>query len=224
MSITLNNLGTVSQDIRDDARALALFEEAYEVAKETGDRNRIALILTNLGETHNRLGSSEKAIALLKQAEDIADELGDRLGLAEAVRGLGKAYLARREYTKARECTQRAVELFSETESKVQLGVALRSLGEVTAAASAGGAGLLDAVTHLRRSIGIFEEVGNEVELARSCRAYAELLRQSPDHASSPALVAEARALARRAEEIFAKMRPGALGSGGGEVDVAPPR
>jgi tetratricopeptide (TPR) repeat protein/type II secretory pathway predicted ATPase ExeA len=219
VSITLNNLGTVSQDIRDDARALKLFEEAYEVAKETGDRNRIALILTNLGETHNRLGASEKAIALLKQAEDIADELGDRLGLAEAVRGLGKAYLARREYTKARECTQRAVELFGETESKVQLGVALRSLGEVTAAASAGGAGLRDAVEHLKLSIAIFEEVGNEVELARSCRAYAELLRQAPDHASNPALAAEARGLAKRAEDIFAKMRTGfAASAGGGEM------
>lgn len=221
VSITLNNLGTVSQDIRDDARALALFEEAYEVAKETGDRNRIALILTNLGETHNRLGASEKAIALLKQAEDIADELGDRLGLAEAVRGLGKAYLARREYTKARECTQRAVELFGETESKVQLGVALRSLGEVTAAASAGGAGLRDAVEHLKRSIAIFEEVGNEVELARSCRAYAELLRQSPDHATNPSIAAEARVLAKRAEDIFARMRTSSGARGAGEAGRA---
>ncbi len=215
VSITLNNLGTVSQDMRDDARALALFQEAYEVAKETGDRNRIALILTNLGETHNRLGAPERAIALLKQAEDIADELGDRLGLAEAVRGLGKAYLAQREYTKARECTQRAVDLFGETESKVQLGVALRSLGEVTAAASAGGAGLRDAVSHLKRSIAIFEEVGNEVELARSCRAYAEPLRQSPDHATNPAVAAEARALAKRAEDVFAKMRMGAFAARG---------
>jgi tetratricopeptide (TPR) repeat protein len=215
VSITLNNLGTVSQDIRDDKRALTLFQEAYEVAKETGDRNRIALILTNLGETHNRLGDSEKAIQLLKQAEDIADELGDKLGLAEAVRGLGKAYLARREYTKARECTQRAVELFSETESKVQLGVALRSLGEVCSAGSAGGAGLREAAEHLRRSIGIFEEVGNEVELARSCRAYAELLRQTPEHASNPAIAAEARTLSKRAEDIFAKMRASAGGLGG---------
>ena len=215
VSITLNNLGTVSQDIRDDKRALTLFQEAYEVAKETGDRNRIALILTNLGETHNRLGDSVKAIQLLKQAEDIADELGDKLGLAEAVRGLGKAYLARREYTKARECTQRAVELFSETESKVQLGVALRSLGEVCSAGSAGGAGLREAAEHLRRSIGIFEEVGNEVELARSCRAYAELLRQTPEHASNPAIAAEARTLSKRAEDIFAKMRASAGGLGG---------
>jgi tetratricopeptide (TPR) repeat protein/type II secretory pathway predicted ATPase ExeA len=217
VSITLNNLGTVSQDMRDDARALTLFEEAHDVAKETGDRNRIALILTNLGETHNRLGSSEKAIALLKQAEGIADELGDRLGLAEAVRGLGKAYLARREYTKARECTRRAVDLFAETESKVQLGVALRSLGEVTAAATAGGVGLQDAGEYLRRSIAIFEEVGNEVELARSCRSYADLLRQSPEHATNPSVAAEARVLVKRAEDIFAKMRMGANG-GMGEV------
>jgi tetratricopeptide (TPR) repeat protein/type II secretory pathway predicted ATPase ExeA len=222
VSITLNNLGTVSQDMRDDARALTLFQEAYEVAKETGDRNRIALILTNLGETHNRLGDSARAIQLLKQAEDIADELGDKLGLAEAVRGLGKAYLARREYTKARECTQRAVELFGETESKVQLGVALRSLGEVASAATAGGAGLRDAADHLRRSIAIFEEVGNEVELARSCRAYAELLRQTPEHGTNAAVVAEARTLAKRAEDIFAKMK--ANTNGLSSPDVVPAR
>jgi tetratricopeptide (TPR) repeat protein/type II secretory pathway predicted ATPase ExeA len=210
VSVTLNNLGTVAQDTRDDRRALGLFEEAYEVAKETGDRNRIALILTNVGETHNRLGDAEKAITLLKQAEDLADELGDRLGLAEAERGLGKAYLARREYTRARECTQRAVELFRETESRVQLGVALRSLGEVTAAASAGGSGLGEAAEHLRRSIAIFEEVRNEVELARSWRSYSELLRQMPGHEHDPALVEEATLFARRAEEVFAKMRASA--------------
>jgi tetratricopeptide (TPR) repeat protein len=205
--ITLNNLGTVAQDMRDDKKALTLFLEAYDVAKETGDRNRIALILTNLGETHNRLGDSARAVVMLKQAEEVADELGDKLGLAEAARGLGKAYLAQREYTKARECTQRSVELFAETGSKVQLGVALRSLGEVTMTASAGGVGHLDAAEQLKRSIAIFEEIGNEVELARSCRAYAELLRGTPEHATDDAVAEEARRMARRAEEILARMR-----------------
>jgi tetratricopeptide (TPR) repeat protein len=216
VSVTLNNLGLVAQDARDDQRALALFQEAYDVAKETGDRNRIALLLTNLGETHNRLGDSAKAIAMLKQAEDLADELGDRLGLAEAVRGLGKAYLAQREYTRARECAQRAVDLFAETDSKVQLGVALRSFGEIVAAASAaGGEAPREAAEHLKRSIAIFEEIGNEVELARSSRSYAELLRQSPEHATNPAIVAEARLLAKRAEEIFARMRTAGGGLAG---------
>ncbi len=212
ISISLNNLGTVAQDQRDDDRALSLFVEAYEVAKETGDRNRLALVLTNLGETYNRLGDPSKAIHYLKQAEEIAGQLGDKLGLAEAVRGLGKAYLAQREYTRARECTARAVEIFREVQSKVQLGVALRSLGEVMAAGSAGGEGLLTARGHLLQSIWIFEEIGNDVELARSCRVYAVLLRASPDFQSDESAVAEADQFARRAEDIFAKLRLSAHG------------
>ena len=210
VSISLNNLGTVAQDQRDDAGALALFLEAYEVAKETGDRNRIALVLTNLGETYNRLGDAAKAVHYLKQAEEIADDLGDKLGLAEAARGLGKAYLAQRDFTKARECTARAVEIFGEINSRVQLGVALRSLGEVLAAGSAGGDELVAAREHMVASVRIFEEIGNDVELARSCRVYASLLRASPDLAADPTAEAEANELARRAEEIFAKLRAGA--------------
>lgn len=212
VSISLNNLGTVAQDQRDDARALQLFLEAYEVAKETGDRNRLALVLTNLGETYNRLGDASRAIHYLKQAADIADELGDKMGLAEAVRGLGKAYLAMREYTKAREHTAKAVDIFREVQSKVQLGVALRSLGEVMAAGSAGGGEMLTARAHLLQSIWIFEEIGNDVELARSCRTYAGLLRASPDFDTDPASAAEAEQFAKRADEIFAKLRMSAHG------------
>ncbi|MBX3187424.1 MAG: tetratricopeptide repeat protein [Labilithrix sp.] len=212
VSISLNNLGTVAQDQRDDQRALTLFLEAHEVAKETGDRNRLALVLTNLGETYNRLGDPAKAIHHLKQAEEIADELGDKMGLAEAVRGLGKAYLAQREYTRARECTARAVEIFREIQSKVQLGVALRSLGEVMAAGSAGGEDLLTARAHLLQSIWIFEEIGNDVELARSCRVYASLLRATSDREADAATLEEADQMARRADEIFARLKISSFG------------
>jgi tetratricopeptide (TPR) repeat protein len=206
VTISLNNLGTVAQDQRDDARARALFAEAYEVAKETGDRNRIALVLTNLGETETRLGAPEKAIPYLKEAEEIAEELGDKLGLAEAVRGLGKAYLAQREYTRAREAIAKAVDLFREIQSRVQLGVALRSLGEVMAAASAGGDDVVAARGHLLQSIWIFEEIGNDVEVARSCRVYADLLRVSPEYAVDPAAQEEEREVRARADALFAKL------------------
>jgi tetratricopeptide (TPR) repeat protein len=155
---------------------------------------------------------------MLKQAEDLADELGDRLGLAEATRGLGKAYLAQREYAKARECTERAVRLFAETDSKVQLGVALRSLGEVASAgAAASEQQQNEATKHLKTSIAIFEEIGNEVELARSSRSYAEILRRIPTYGTDPAVAAEANLFANRAEAIFAKMRASA---GGLSADV----
>jgi len=211
VTITLNNLGTVSQDQREDRRALALFQEAFEVAKETGDRNRIALVLTNLGETLNRLGDAEQAIYYLKQAEELADELGDKMGLAEAVRGLGKAYLTRREYTKARECTARAVSIFTEIQSKVQVGVALRSLGEVTAAGSAGGEGLKSARGYFLKSITIFEEIGNDVELGRSCRSYADMLRGTQEFQNDPKVSLEADRYAQRADEIASKLKMGHL-------------
>lgn len=206
VTISLNNLGTVAQDQRDDVRARALFAEAYEVAKETGDRNRIALVLTNLGETETRLGAPEKAIPYLKEAEEIADELGDKLGLAEAVRGLGKAFLAQREYTRAREAIAKAVDLFREIQSRVQLGVALRSLGEVMAAASAGGEDVVVARGHLLQSIWIFEEIGNDVEVARSCLVYADLLRMSPEYATDPATQEEEREVRARADALFATL------------------
>ena len=215
VSISLNNLGTVAQDQRDDQRALQLFLEAYEVVKETGDRNRLALVLTNLGETYNRLGDPARAVKQLRQAEEIADELGDKLGLAEAVRGLGKAYLAQREYTKARECIARAVDIFREIQSKVQLGVALRTLGEVMAAGSAGGDDVMTARAHLLQSIWIFEEIGNDVELARSCRVYAAVLRDSPDFQTDPEASEEATQYAKRADDIFAKLKISSFGLDG---------
>lgn len=211
VSVSLNNLGTVAQDQRDDARALTLFREAYEIVKETGDRHRRALILTNLGETENRLGDPRRAIHHLKQAEEISDELGDKLGLADAARGLGKAFLAQQEHTRAREYTQRAVDILREIQNKVQLGVALRSLGEVMANGSAGGEGQLSARAHLLQSIWIFEEIGNDVELARSCRMYANVLRASADFGTDPATVAEATQFGARADAIFARLKGSAF-------------
>jgi predicted ATPase len=210
MSSTLNQLGTIAQETKDDRKAAGLFEQAYDVARETGDRNRVALILTNMGEVYNRLGDSAKALSLLNQAEELADGLGDKLGLAETERALGKAHLARREYAKARECSERAVELFREAESKVALGVALRSLAEVVVASAAGPAGLAEAQAYLKQSIAVLEKVKNQVELARSWRSYAEVLRKMPEHSTSPALVAEAASLAKRAEDVFTKMRASA--------------
>ena len=199
VAISLSNLGTVAQDQADDKRALHLFLEAHAVAKETGSRGQITLILTNLGDTYSRLGDPTKAIHYLKQAEEIADELGDKMGLAEAARGLGKAYLMLRDATRARAYSVEAVEVFRETLSLVPLGVALRSLGEVEAAFSAGGEGAVNARANVHEAIMIFEEIGNDIELARSWQTYADLLRSTGESADST----EADQLSAKAKAIF---------------------
>ncbi len=204
---SLNNLGSVAQDLHDHAHALRLFEEAREVAREIGDRNRLALILTNIGETHYSSGQPNKAIDVLRQAEELCDELGDKLGLAEALRGLGKAYMLQGDLVRARDCIGRAVDLFASVRSKVHLGSALRTLGEITAAGGWGAAHTKSAREYYARSVAIFEQTGNEIELARTYRVYARFLRNEPEYAEDPVAQDESAQMQKRADDIFAKLR-----------------
>ena len=59
---------------------------------------------------------------------------------------------------------------------------------------------------HLLQSIWIFEEIGNDVEVARSCRVYADLLRVSPEYSVDPAAQEEEREVRARADGLFAKL------------------
>jgi tetratricopeptide (TPR) repeat protein len=204
---TLNNLGSVARDLQDFAHALKLFEEAREVARDIGDRNRMALILTNIGETHYSSGQPNKAIDVLRQAEELCDELGDKLGLAEALRGLGKAYMLQGDLVRARDCIGRAVDLFASVRSKVHLGSALRTLGEITAAGGWGAAHTKSAREYYARSVAIFEQTGNEIELARTYKVYARFLKTEPEYSEDPTAQDESSQMQRRAEEIFARLR-----------------
>jgi tetratricopeptide (TPR) repeat protein len=203
---SLNNLGTVAQDQRDFARALGLFDEALEVAKQIGDRNKTSLVLTNIGEVHYRMGRPAEAIGVLEQAESLFDELGDKLGLAEALRGLGKAYMLQGDLPKARACISRAVDLFAAVRSKVHLGIALRTLGEITAAGGWGSTHTKSAREYFARSVAIFEQTGNDVELARTFKVFSRFLLET-EARTDDAARRDALAMNARAEAIFTRLR-----------------
>ena len=205
---TLNNLGTILQDQRDFLGALRLFNEALDVAQQIGDRNRTAIVLTNIGEAHYRSGSPTKAIEVLEQAEDLCDELGDKLGLAETLRGLGKAYLLQGDLAKARDCIGRAVDLFAAVRSKVHLGMALRTLGEITAAGGWGSAHTGSAREYFTRAASIFEQTGNELELARTFKVYARfLVATTAETADNQEALREAEAMNARADAVFSRLQ-----------------
>lgn len=219
---TLNNLGTIAQDQRDFEKALSLFTEALDVARQVGDRNRIALVLCNIGESHYRNGNTDQAIEVLRQAEEQFDELGDKLGLAEALRGLGKAYLLQGDLPKARDTISRAVDLFASVRSKVHLGVALRTLGEITAAGGWGAVHTKSAREYYIRAVTIFEQTGNEVELARTFKVYARFLRGESQFATDQSAQAEAKGMDEKAEEIFTRLNiSGETTHDGGAIPTA---
>ncbi len=150
---------------------------------------------------------------MLEQAEDLCDELGDKLGLAETLRGLGKAYLLQGDLGKARDCIGRAVDLFAAVRSKVHLGMALRTLGEITAAGGWGFAHTRSAREYFTRAISIFEQTGNELELARTFKVYARFLyTTTAESADDHAALREAEAMNARADAVFSRLQ---ISSGG---------
>jgi tetratricopeptide (TPR) repeat protein len=204
---SLHNLGRLAQDQNDHRRALELCREAYDGAREIGERNRIAVVLTTMGESHYKLGNTAEAIRILIQAEELCDELGDKLHLAETKRGLAKAYLLQKDLKKAREAIKHAVDLFGQVRSKAHLAVALRTLGEVTAAGAWGEGHEGKAVDYFMRSIALSKEIGNELEVAKSYKAFSTYVTNSPHYRGNVDIQREAQKLEIMAAEIFARHR-----------------
>ena len=202
---TLNNLGTIHQDDGDHERAIGVYQEALEVARVVGDRMRMAVILTNLGESHYRLDRPTEAIATLKKAEELGAALGDRILEGEILRGLAKAHMLIHDFGNAREYIARSIELFEQARGKPFLGAALRTFGEIAAAAGWGGEDHEAAKQAFTKSIGIFDELGNDIELASSLEAYAAFLEGSAD--GDPVITHEAMKLRERADTIRSRLR-----------------
>lgn len=201
---SLNNLGTIYQDNGDNERAIELWQEALRIARKIDDRVRQAYLLINIGVAQYKLEWYEDAIQRLIQAEEIAVQLGDRLVMGESARALAKTHMLSGDVIKARKYADRALEQFELLRSKVHLGITLRTVGEVTAAGGWGDEELTKASEHFTRSIEILESVGNELELARSCRAYADLLSQA-------GMIDESERFKQRADKIFERLRQSSL-------------
>lgn len=205
MSESLANLGGLAQDNNDWAAALRLYEEAHSLARGVGERNRVAGILTYIGTTQYHLGNTAEAIRVLHEAEEICDELGDKLHLAESLRGLAKAYLLHGELAKAREKIKRSVDLFGQLRSKPHLAIALRTLAEVTAAGAWGTGHEAKVLDYFMRSIVICKDIGNDLEVARSYRAFAAYVLKDGQYDQNPDILREAETLGKMSDEIFAR-------------------
>jgi len=210
---SLNDLGQLALDQGEHPKALDLLEEAQVLAQDLGDSNRIAVVLANIGEAHLRTHDTEKAIEVLLRAEQLCDDLGDKLHLADVKRALAKAYLERGDLKAARDSIKRSVDLFGQVRSKPHLAVALRTLGEVTGAGAWGDGHEVKAVDYFMRSIAICKEIGNELEVAKSYRAFSGYVSGSAHYQSIPEIQREAQKLSEMADEIFERHRIRANGS-----------
>ncbi len=214
--MTLNNLGTIHQDRGEIDAALRVWLEALGIAREVGDRRREALLLVNIGEAQYRMRKPSEAIRLLHEAERMCDEVDDRLLLAEVWRGLGKAHLLTADAATARVYLEKSVVQFEQVRSKVNAAIARRSLAECLSTAGRRSEDGAVAEDMFRESLAVFESVHNEVEWARTARAFASFLRDSlgatdGDRAEADRLIATADAIRVKLNLSVAGVDPGPI-------------
>ena len=195
--------GVVQGHLGDDGEAERLWNEALSLARTSGDRVRESVVLTCLGGSAYRAGEGQRSISLLQEAESIAASLGDRMQEADTLRSLAKARALIGDLPGAMRDVERAVRLFDSAGSKPQLGVALRTRAEISGTSNWSGRGGADPAREFERSMRLLEEVGHDLELARSCEAYASYLARTKHEAARE----QVAGLRKRAKDLLERRR-----------------
>lgn len=96
--------------------AIATFQEALEIYKNSRDRLREGDTLDRLGRIHSDLGQYAQALELYQQAAIHRQELGDRQGESETLTSLGITFARLGQYDRARSSLERAWEIYQSLE------------------------------------------------------------------------------------------------------------
>jgi tetratricopeptide (TPR) repeat protein len=203
----LNNIGTIHQDREEHRDALECWTYALAIARELGDRRFQAVLLLNIGQGNYRIGNVDVALDILQEVEQLCVDLGDRFVLAEARRGLGKAYYLNGNISAAVQYLEKALELFKEVRSRVHVAVAQRTLAEVLRVFGPATSEGARAESLFREALQICEDLGAEIEYARTARLFADHLATSVEGTVvSEEAFAEAERLRSRADAIYARL------------------
>jgi tetratricopeptide (TPR) repeat protein len=127
--VRLRDVPQIVRLTRTVRRAMALFEQAADIAHQVGDRRGEGAWLGNLGSAYHRLGRMRQAIPYYEQALVIAQEVGDRTNEAGWLRSLGNAYGALREPGQALEYYREALAVEGDAADPLSRATLLYNMG-----------------------------------------------------------------------------------------------
>jgi tetratricopeptide (TPR) repeat protein len=122
-------LGNAYFTLGEVRQAIASYEQALALARETGDRQSEGRWLGNLGNAYFTLGEVRQALAYHEQALAIAREIGDRRGEGAWLGNLGLAYADLGEVRQAIASYEQALAIAHEIGDRQREGLCLGNLG-----------------------------------------------------------------------------------------------
>jgi diguanylate cyclase (GGDEF)-like protein len=115
----------------DTLRALAVAEEAYDLAKRQDDLSGLAYSLRNIGICHWRLANYDKALKALKEALILFKKLEDYEGCISAWHNLSMVQRQIGDYPQALESAFNSLKLSQQIHSQSSEATALAAIGAV---------------------------------------------------------------------------------------------
>jgi tetratricopeptide (TPR) repeat protein len=144
----LTGLGEIASIRGDYLKALTLYQQSLEIARQAGNRETVSAVYTNLGEVMVSLQDWPQAEAYLKQGFELAQAIENPLCLSGNYLEQGVYYLKRGKYYQAQSFFEKAITIAKESD-----------IPDIMARAEFGLAQILMAT----------EQTGEAIELARKC-------------------------------------------------------
>ncbi len=178
--LQVSNLDSLANVYRLTGRieeGIALYEQALEIARESGDRLGEGRVLGHLGNVYHTSGQVEEGIALYEAALAIAREHDDRRKIGIELSHLGLAYATLGQGQRAIEYHQQALEIAQEVGDRRQEGLLHGHLGSVNR-----DMGHADqAIPFYEQALDIVRQIGDRraesFQLGRMGRGYYKLLQ-----------------------------------------------
>ena len=124
-----NQLGIAYQTLGEYQKSIDYFQHQLKMAKNIGDRNRVAQSLGNLGIVYRSLGEYGQAIDFSQQSLEIAREIDDKRIKAISLGNLGIVHGCRGEYKQAIDFSQQSLQIEQHIGDKRLEAQSLRNLG-----------------------------------------------------------------------------------------------
>lgn len=170
-AITINNIGTIDQELGDVGSAEEKFKAAVPVLEEAGLFHYLRYALCNLGELSLLTSRHSEALGYFENVKTAALRNFDYPYAAFALVGIAESYLGMENRELAEQHAREAAEIAGRLGESVELGMAKRVLGQIAAARG----------DH-RKALGFFESAERilsgleEVEEVSKVRAEREKL------------------------------------------------
>jgi serine phosphatase RsbU (regulator of sigma subunit)/tetratricopeptide (TPR) repeat protein len=132
-SSRINALVALSQvyQLKDNRKALAAAQEAYEISKKIGSKKSMASSCYSLGYCHEYLSEYDKSLAFFKQAYDLYEELGMKMEMGMTLNGIGVVYSDRGDYARALDAQLKSIQLYEEIKDMRNVSSNYHNIGKI---------------------------------------------------------------------------------------------